>query len=250
MPYKMKSTQALAQICNGLTLMLLICAPDFPSHARQLTVGETVDITAKSLLSTAALFSSKYNKPLPQILFGIGGTAMYGSCVSSGNDNIIPGSFYCKKTNTIILEINELASLRDQFGDGAIAYALAHEFGHWIQAALDINSNGQSRELQADCIAGSTLSIISPAIQYDQSDLRESAAAAYSIGGSSHGSSEYRSLALLYGYSKGIGACLQWSNLGKEPNASNPAKPVGPNINRSYQSPVPPLPDHPSTLAP
>jgi predicted metalloprotease len=109
------------------------------NHARrclasELSTQEAVHALAVILTEAGeATFNKSGKLPTPQILFGIGGTHAYGSCQSASGSIQIPGSFYCAKTNTILLEYQQLEELRRSFGDGAIVYALAHEYAHYIQ---------------------------------------------------------------------------------------------------------------------
>ena len=107
-------------------------------------------------------------------------------------------------SNTIVLEPNQLEGLRRAFGDGAVAYAIAHEVGHWVQATFvdpKFDARGAKRELQADCIAGILLYGVSNEIGFTAQDAREAINAAYSIGSKSHGAPYERAYALQSGFS-------------------------------------------------
>ena len=123
--------------------------------------------------SREATFNQLGNLPTPQILFGIGGTYAYGSCQSASGSTQIPGSFYCAKTNTIILEYQQLEELGRNFGDGAIIYALAHEYAHYIQTIMGIQNPITMQELQADCIAGVLLKSTAKKLGLNDSDIQE-----------------------------------------------------------------------------
>jgi uncharacterized protein len=82
------------------------------------------------------------------------------------------GPHYCPLDENIYLDVDFFRDLRDRFGapgDFALAYVVAHEFGHHVQHLMGITSqvNAQQRanpaaanelsimlELQADCLAG------------------------------------------------------------------------------------------------
>jgi hypothetical protein len=49
---------------------------------------------------------------------------------------------------------NLLPELKDKFGDFAIPVALAHEWGHAIQARSTLTARTVTKELQGDCFAG------------------------------------------------------------------------------------------------
>jgi hypothetical protein len=212
-----------------LALATTISSAIAPSIARELSTQEAVHALAETLTNAGEQAFNKDGRfPSPQILFGIGGTFAYGSCQSASGSTIIPGSFYCPKTNTIILEYSQLEALRTRFGDGAVVYALAHEYAHYIQKVFGIKQPITLQELQADCIAGAILSSASSTLGLDQRDILEVVSAAASIGGGSHGTSEQRSDAVMFGLEKGkISACITQSN--PAPTAIRPKAANTPN---------------------
>ena len=174
------------------------------AFGRELSTQDAVNSLATLLTEAGeAIFNKDGKHPSPQILFGIGGTSTYGSCVDKSNSNVIPGSFYCAKTNTIILEVYQLEMLRRQYGDGAVVYALAHEYGHYIQRYYELKNNTTFNELQADCMAGVMLKNSEKKIGLDQNDLREVVATAAAVGGGAHGTPEQRAGAVLQGWQSG-----------------------------------------------
>lgn len=188
----------------NITLAIMAIMIPISAFGRELSTQGAIDSLATLLTEAGeAIFNKDGKHPSPQILFGIGGTSAYGSCVSPSNSNLIPGSFYCPKTNTIILEVNQLETLRRKYGDGAVVYALAHEYGHYIQRIYGSNNNTTFNELQADCIAGAILKSSEKKIGLDQSDLREIVTTAAAVGGGTHGTPEQRAGAVLYGWQKG-----------------------------------------------
>ena len=157
------------------------------SIAQELDLIQATEITARAILKRAGEVT---DERLPQILFGYAGTTVFGGCSDAAGNAKIPGSYFCAYTNTIVLEPNELEGLRRAFGDGAVAYAIAHEVGHWVQATFGdpkYSLRGARRELQADCIAGILLYGVSNEIGFTAQDAREAIDAAYSIGSKSHG---------------------------------------------------------------
>lgn len=172
--------------------------------SRELSTQDAVNSLATLLTEAGeAIFNKDGKHPSPQILFGIAGTSTYGSCVDQSNSNIIPGSFYCAKTNTIILEVNQLETLRRQYGDGAVVYALAHEYGHYIQRYYELRNSTIYNELQADCMAGVILNNSAKRIGLDQNDLREVLITAAAVGGGTHGTPKQRAGAVLQGWQSG-----------------------------------------------
>ena len=141
-----------------------IIATALPSYSRELSLLEATDLIASEIIK---YLKRNYNRSTsPQIMFGIKTTKIYGGCEDRpGNENQhIWGSFFCSPTNTIILEPEQLEGLRNRNGDGAIAYAIAHEVGHWIQSRAStsplIETRNPARELQADCLAGHLMMLI------------------------------------------------------------------------------------------
>ena len=179
------------------------------SFAQELSTEEAINALAVTLTEAGEKAFNKDGRfPSPQILFGIGGTYTYGSCQSSSGSTRIPGSFYCAKTNTIVLEYKQLESLRQRFGDGAVVYALAHEYAHYIQKVYGIDQNITRQELWADCIVGSILSSFSDILHLNQKDIYEIISTAAAIGGGTHGNQKQRTSAVMIGLKNGnLSAC-------------------------------------------
>jgi hypothetical protein len=199
-----------------------------PSTARELSTEEAVHALAVTLTEAGEKAFNKNGRfPSPQILFGIGGTYAYGSCQSASGSTRIPGSFYCAKTNTIVLEYKELESLRRSFGDGAVVYALAHEYAHYIQKVFGLSQDITRQELQADCMAGAILSSSADVLQLNQKDIYEIVATAAGIGGGTHGTPEQRANAVMFGLKKGdISACSKNKPSAPPKQQTAPPKPA------------------------
>lgn len=86
-----------------------------------------------------------------------------------GNDNpscgfqIIPGAgnaYYCPAEHYIAWDLYLFTDyyLDEDIGDAIVYYVIAHEWGHAIQAQLELGLVSVSSELQADCLAGAVLS--------------------------------------------------------------------------------------------
>jgi predicted metalloprotease len=158
-------------LCIFLGLQYTLAAP---AASRQLSLAESTDLIARWLVSWGDNISNKLKTiPSPQILFGIAGSNVYGGCIDQAGIAIIPGSFFCPKTNTIVLEVSQLEDLRRRFGDGAVVYAVAHEFGHWLQMVVNQKRVMPNYELQADCIAGVVLKNAAKSISLSSTDLRK-----------------------------------------------------------------------------
>lgn len=182
-----------------------------PAKTQQLSLAESTDLIARWLVAWGDRVSDKFRTiSSPQILFGISGTNVYGGCTDRDGIAMIPGSFFCPRTNTIVLEVNQLETLRRRFGDGAVVYAVAHEFGHWLQLALSLKRVYPDYELQADCLAGALLKNANAAISLDSDDLAEMARTANAIGGGDHGSGQQRVDALAFGFTSGnVSSCIE-----------------------------------------
>jgi predicted metalloprotease len=109
------------------------------------------------------------------------------------------GPFYCPSDQKVYLDLGFFDQLQSQFGaqggDFAIAYVVAHEFGHHIQSALGISQRVQElvqqdpsqandlsvrQELQADCLAG--VWAHSAAADLQPGDIEEAISAAQAVG--------------------------------------------------------------------
>lgn len=98
--------------------------------------------------------------------------------------------------------------MRQRFGDGAVVYALAHEYAHYIQKVYGIDQNITRQELWADCIVGSILSSFSDILHLNQKDIYEIISTAAAIGGGTHGNQKQRTSAVMIGLKNGnLSAC-------------------------------------------
>jgi predicted metalloprotease len=145
------------------------------------------------------------------------------------------GPFYCPADQKVYLDLSFFDELRSRFGasggDFAMAYVVAHEFGHHIQTVLGISEEVQRlaaqdesrrndlsvrQELQADCMAGVWAN--SAQGDLEPGDIDEALSAAAAVGddriqekttgridpeGWTHGSAEQRVAWFTTGYRSG-----------------------------------------------
>ena len=143
----------------------------------------------------AATFSaSGKDYPETKLVLFDGGTQSGCGPASSAT-----GPFYCPADQKVYLDLGFFDELESRFGaqggDFAIAYVVAHEFGHHIQTVLGISGEVQRlgqedpsrrndlsvrQELQADCLAGTWAH--SAASDLDAGDIEEALSAAAAVG--------------------------------------------------------------------
>ena len=171
-----------------------------PTEGNAQSMDDVINLTT-SFLVRDWVNDKNYNEWLPpQVMAAIpGSTRIYGACGEWLEGDHVAGSYYCPATHTIILEAEELNWFYNEFGPSAVAYVIAHEFGHAMQNRLDTSLKGSAKELQADCFAGILINIGSDELGITRGDVLDMSYAAYGIGSSSHGSGAQRSYALMAG---------------------------------------------------
>jgi predicted metalloprotease len=124
-----------------------------------------------------------------------------------------PNAFYCPFDRTIYLVPQFLIDLQQEFGDYAPVTVLSHEWGHHIQALLNIEGpTSKAFELQADCLMGVFTRYADDQGLLDYGDFMEAISTSEEGGDrvflpedapGSHGQSEERVKALTKGYGGG-----------------------------------------------
>lgn len=138
------------------------------------------------------------------------------------------GPFYCPADQRIYIDLGFYEKLEEHLGfegEFALAYVMAHEYGHHIENLLGMLDGGRSAaesvkvELQADCYAGAWAGWIDDEGRIDASDFDDAIRAANAVGDDAiqgpnadrdtftHGSSEQRETAFRTGFEGGPGAC-------------------------------------------
>lgn len=129
---------------------------------------DTADVRAVSSGAATSPASATSTHPAPTVEpdASAGPTADYGC---AGNAEALRGNaFYCPGEDAIVIDAGALVPVvRSSYGIGGLAAALAHEYGHLIQARIGPTSAQQRDdperypqvliEAQADCAAGAYL---------------------------------------------------------------------------------------------
>jgi predicted metalloprotease len=176
-----------------------------------------------------------------------------GTQTGCGGATSSVGPFYCPADQKVFLDLSFFDELKNRFGapgDFAMAYVIAHEFGHHVQTLLGISEQVRSAqqqnpdsandlsvrmELQADCFAGVWAHSVwsqpgeGTVESLDDADIREGLDAAAAVGDDrlqqrsggevdpeswTHGSSEQRQQWFRTGFERGnVEACDTFADL-------------------------------------
>jgi hypothetical protein len=219
---------ALAKAVNGPLISsyigswLIPSKNDFPSYnlpksattqAAELSLAKTVRLIWAYLVN---LTTNDIGTSPPRLDIVVSGKTRLDGCLSRLGDYTVHGSYFCGKDNLVALEVLQLEGIRRRYGDGGVAFAIAHEYAHFLQNKLKIQLMTPYHELQADCLASALLlSSDTDASRYlgiNKSDISEMVRTVYSLGGGdAHGNSHQRTAAFGLGASKGLKGCLQIS---------------------------------------
>jgi len=137
---------------------------------------------------------------------------------------------YCGADDFIYFGVSFSVFTLNQFGDGALAYVMAHEYGHNVQAergAGDDRSNIVARELHADCLSGAYLRDLGQRGLLEEGDYAEAQRLAVNLGDSTHGTGRQRVNALHRGFTLGAPSCWErWAIPNVAPAAQAPIDPA------------------------
>ena len=139
---------------------------------------------------------SQSGKQYPETKLVLFDSATQSAC---GEASAATGPFYCPADQKVYLDLGFFDELQSRFGakggDFAMAYVIAHEFGHHVQDALGVMGDVQQQaaqdpsrqndlsvltELQADCLAG--VWAHSDASDLEPGDIDEALSAASAVG--------------------------------------------------------------------
>jgi predicted metalloprotease len=136
------------------------------------------------------------------------------ACGPAGPEHL---AFYCPGEEAIYLAPVGLDAHRRRIGDFAPIVVMAHEWGHHVQTLLGIApAQGNTVELQADCLAGAYASDAGQRGLLDPGDITEAVAMAATAGDplglpqdtpGAHGINDDRITAFMRGYLGGVDAC-------------------------------------------
>jgi uncharacterized protein len=137
---------------------------------------------------------------------------------SCGRVDVEVVAAYCPGDATILLAPEPISRLASEYGDFVPVVAVAHEWGHHIQATLGVREKRTVKmELQADCLAGAALGNAAEEGLVDRGDIRSAVELTRAELGDpewlprdsdeAHGSADERVSNFLAGYRDGVGSC-------------------------------------------
>lgn len=155
----------------------------------------------------------------PQIITNVkSDTKILGGCVSNHGGRIatdVGGTSYCPRVNTIYVVQKQLRPFFKHFGPAAIAYVIAHEYGHYMQTVFKFEYSQPISELQADCLSGAILGQGAKELGITSRDIINMAQAAYTIGSDSHGTGAQRAYAVYAGFGQSAEISCSTSDMKK-----------------------------------
>lgn len=190
--------------------------PDIALQPEQILLQELMDFVSQDIDNYWRYIFTQvdrsYNSPTRVMGYS------YRDPVQTGCGISQPGNaFYCPSDRSIYYDINLLQAELEEIGDFAPAMILAHEYGHFIQDQLrKKHQYALTRELEADCLAGSYAKHARDTGVLEPGDLEEGAVSLYDKGDNlpwfdqrAHGTREQRVQSFVEGFTGGAGACFQ-----------------------------------------
>jgi hypothetical protein len=111
----------------------------------------------------------------PEMYFGVAAGRYRSSC------GRIDGSAYCPADHALFITTRDI-DMAYRHGDAALAFVVAHEYAHAMQAAFGfMPRDTPMAELQADCLAGVYLGSM-PNVSFEPGDIDEIGLLAYRLG--------------------------------------------------------------------
>lgn len=197
-------TKANLLVQAVFTAACLLFTPSLTKEAKSADLDRSVEAFGSYVLYHWNKDKKLRNYPAPQIITNLdANTKILGACVSNYNGKLatdIGGTSYCRRSNTIYVVQSQIAPLYEHFGPAAVAYVIAHEYGHYLQSVFDIPYLKTISELQADCLSGAILGQGAKVLDITARDIINMAQAAYTIGSTSHGSGAQRAYAVYAGF--------------------------------------------------
>jgi hypothetical protein len=164
--------------------------------------------------------------PTVQYYWPAPGESVPAGCSELVDDN---SAFYCSETDTLVVSQDLALRIwngqyartpgleREAAGDFGVAYVLAHEYAHNVQAELGLGRGLPviNTELHADCWAGVWGNAKFYSGQLEAGDVEEAVSTAARVGDydwtnpTFHGTPEQRATAFMYGYNSGSPAACE-----------------------------------------
>jgi predicted metalloprotease len=227
----------LQRLCAALSLIALFLVLAGPAQASTGDPGPISPILDNDLASVTTYWGQTFaaegrTAPSVQHTWVAPGATVSTGCGANANDT---SAFYCPTDDTIYIGQSFASALYDGVANGlpgqqagfghaagqfAVAYVVAHEFGHNIQqenGQLAGRTQALPTELNADCLAGTWAHWDYGQGKMDDAGIKQVLDAALAVGDfdflspQHHGTPQQRRDALLTGFDKGTeSACAPY----------------------------------------
>ena len=188
----------MTHVRRSLVLALLLAAAFLLPTVTQSAPAEMKPERVAQLIYAEIQHIHGY-RATPEMYFGVRPGRTRSSC------GRIDGSAYCPADHALFITTRDIG-MAYRYGDAALAFIIAHEYAHAMQAAFRFMPGYTAMaELQADCLAGVYLGSM-PNVSVDRRDLDEIGSLAYRLGDYTwgryhHGTPEQRLKAVVRGIS-------------------------------------------------